>query len=142
MGSSLLWYPRSNKTPDGIDVEPGSTGANYLTIQGFTITNTSGTITRAGIRMEQGTGAVIRNNNVNGMGTWGIFTSFAQNVLIENNVTSNSVGQHGIYVSNSADNPIVRYNLSYGNGDGVVTARQVNKLPTLGCAHGAQVTQI
>ena len=136
---SVIINSRDNKTPDGIDVEPGTTGANYLVIQGFTITNTGGSITRAGIRMEQGTGAIIRNNNVNGMGTWGIFSSFAQNILIENNVTSNSGTQHGIYVSNSADNPIVRYNLSYGNGDGGLQINSDASQGGDGIITGAQV---
>jgi parallel beta-helix repeat protein len=49
------------------------------------------------------------------MGTWGIFTGFSENVLIEDNETSHSVSQHGIYVSNSADNPVIRGNRSWGN---------------------------
>src|SRR5262249_39914068 len=69
------------------------------------------------------------------MGTWGIFTGFSADLLVENNVTSRSASQHGIYVSNSADNPIVRGNISWGNaasgiqlnadlsqgGDGIIT---------------------
>jgi predicted XRE-type DNA-binding protein len=38
------------------------------------------------------TGAVItgRNNNVDGMGTWGIFTAFSDDILIEGNTASHS----------------------------------------------------
>src|SRR5262249_5387581 len=38
-------------------------------------------------------------------------------VLIEDNVASRSMNQHGIYVSNSADNPIIRNNVVWGNRD-------------------------
>lgn len=112
---------------DGINVE----GADYVTIEGFNVNGMS----RAGIRVVTNTNAVIRNNSCDGNGVWGIFTGFAQNVTIEGNVTSRSVAEHGIYVSNSADNPVVRNNISFGNsrcgihmnsdasagGDGVIT---------------------
>lgn len=112
---------------DGINVE----GADYVTIEGFNISGMS----RAGIRVVTNTDAVVRNNTCDSNGTWGILTGFAQNVVIENNVTSRSGTQHGIYVSNSADNPVVRGNVVFGNygcgihmnsdasqgGDGVIT---------------------
>jgi len=101
---------RNDKTADGINLE----GASYIQIEGFTIEN-DGSITRAGIRSVANTNAVIRGNTVDGMGTWGIFTGFSENVLIEKNETSHSVSQHGIYASNSADNPILRGNRSWGN---------------------------
>jgi parallel beta-helix repeat protein len=112
---------------DGINVE----GADYVTIEGFNVNG----MTRAGIRVVVNTNAVIRNNNCDSNGFWGILTGFAENVTVENNVTSRSVNEHGIYVSNSADNPIVRGNVSFGNsrcgihmnsdlssgGDGIIT---------------------
>jgi hypothetical protein len=101
----------NSETPDGINLE----GASYIHIEGFTIQNGAGNIDRAGIRSVTNTNAVIRGNKVDGMGTWGIFTGFSENVLIENNETSRSVSQHGIYVSNSADNPVIRGNRSWGN---------------------------
>ena len=63
------------------------------------------------------TGVIIQNNNCDQNGTWGIFTGFSDNILIQNNVTSRSVAQHGIYFSNNADNPIIRGNISWGNHD-------------------------
>jgi hypothetical protein len=127
---------RNNKTADGINLE----GASYIQIVGFTIQN-NGSITRAGIRSVTNTNAVIRGNSVDGMGTWGIFTGFSENVLIEDNETSHSVSQHGIYVSNSADNPIIRGNHSWGNnscgihmngdvsqgGDGIISGALVER---------------
>jgi hypothetical protein len=102
---------KNNKTADGINIE----GASYIVIDGFTITNLANTITRAGIRSVENTGVVLKNNVIDGMGRWGIFTGFSENILIENNKTSNSKNEHGIYFSNSADNPIIRGNISFGN---------------------------
>ncbi len=51
--------------------------------------------------------------------TWGIFTSFADDLTIENNETSYSRVQHGIYHSNSGDRFVIRGNHvhhNYGNG--------------------------
>src|SRR6476661_2905773 len=79
---------RNPITGDGINLE----GADYVTIEGFKITGA----TRAGIRSVINTG---------------------ENILIQNNTTSRSVDQHGIYVSNSADNPIIRGNRVWGNHD-------------------------
>lgn len=103
----------NNKTKDGINLE----GASYVVIDGFTIRNTKGTITRAGIRAVTDTGVIIRNNTIDSCGTWGILTGFSENVTIENNSASRSVGQHGIYFSNSADNPVIRGNRVFGNND-------------------------
>src|SRR5438477_84620 len=57
----------------------------------------------------------IRGNTCDNNSTWGIFTAFSNDVLIENNVASRSQTQHGIYVSNSGDRPVVRGNTIWGN---------------------------
>ena len=112
---------------DGINVE----GADHVVVEGFKVVG----MPRAGIRVVTNTNAVVRNNVCDDNGTWGIFTGFAENVTVAFNVTSRSHTQHGIYVSNSADNPVVRGNTSFGNygcgihmnsdasmgGDGVIT---------------------
>jgi parallel beta-helix repeat protein len=102
---------KNKKTADGINLE----GANYIIIDGFKIMNTKGTITRAGIRAVTDTGVIIRNTIADSCGTWGIFTGFSESIIIENNSTSRSVTQHGIYFSNSADNPVIRGNRSFSN---------------------------
>ena len=109
--SGAVINDKNAKTADGINLE----GASYIVIDGFTIKNTKGAITRGGIRAVTDTGVIIRNNVVDSCGTWGIFTGFSQNILIENNSTSRSVLQHGIYFSNSADNPVIRGNKSFNN---------------------------
>jgi hypothetical protein len=96
-------------TADGINLE----GASFIVIEGFAITN-GGTITRAGIRSVTNRGVVIRNNQVDNAGHWGILTGFSDDLLIENNATSRSQIEHGIYVSNACVNPIMRNNQVWG----------------------------
>jgi hypothetical protein len=106
---------RNIRTTDGINLE----GASYIVIDGFTVSN-GGTITRAGIRSVTNHHVVIRNNQIDNAGQWGILTGFSDNVTIESNVTSRSQTQHGIYVSNACVNPIVRNNQVWGNaGNGI-----------------------
>jgi parallel beta-helix repeat protein len=102
---------RNAKTADGIDLE----GASYIVLDGFTVKNTTGTITRAGIRAVVDTGVAMRNNTIDSCGTWGIITGFSQNIVIQNNTCSRAVVQHGIYFSNSADNPVIRGNTVFSN---------------------------
>ena len=48
-------------------------------------------------------------------GRWGIFTASPRDLLIEDNETSYSRDEHGIYVSNSGDRVIVRRNHAHHN---------------------------
>ncbi len=120
-------------TQDGINIE----GADYITIEGFTIIN----IPRAGIRSVINTGVRLKNNTINNCGVWGILTGFSENILIEGNECSHSAQQHGIYFSNSADNPIIKNNICHDNagcgihmngdvslgGDGIISGALVEK---------------
>jgi parallel beta-helix repeat protein len=72
---------------------------------------------RAGVRVDESPNVTIRNGVFGNNATWGIFTDFADNLLLENNECFGSVDQHGIYVSNSGDNPIVRGNRLHDNND-------------------------
>lgn len=96
-------------TDDGINLE----GASYITIEGFTVAD----VPRTGIRAVDDTGVIIRNNMCDHCGVWGILTGFSENILIEGNICTNTVEQHGIYFGNSADNPVIRNNTCYGNHD-------------------------
>src|SRR6185436_2358594 len=74
-------------------------------------------------------------------GRWGILTGFSDDILIENNVMSRSQAEHGIYVSNSGDRPVIRDNVVWGNyangihmngdlsqgGDGVISGALVER---------------
>ncbi len=127
------------RTPDGINLE----GASYILIEGFDVVG----MPRAGIRAV-GTSptkfsrfVTIRGNRTDQNARWGIFTGFSEDLLIENNETSRSAIEHGIYVSNSADRPTIRDNLVWGNfrsgiqinadaslgGDGIITGALVER---------------
>jgi hypothetical protein len=94
-------------TPDGINLE----GASYMVVQGFTVNGR----TRAGIRAVTCEHVTIRNNHMDQNGVWGVLTGFCDDLLIEGNVASRSAEQHGIYVGNSGDRPVIRNNFVWGN---------------------------
>ncbi len=95
------------KTNDGINIE----NADWIVIDGFKVINQP----RAGMRIAVSDFVVIKNNYCTQNNTWGIFTGFTNDILIENNICSYSAQQHGIYVSNSGDRPIVRNNECFSN---------------------------
>jgi parallel beta-helix repeat protein len=124
---------RNAKTPDGINLE----GASYVVIEGFRVDG----VPRAGIRSARNRGVVIRGNRADRNGKWGIFTSFSEGVRIEGNSASRSADEHGIYVSNTCSNPVVRGNDAWGNsqcgihlngdasqgGDGVISRALIER---------------
>jgi parallel beta-helix repeat protein len=99
--------------------------ANFVTVDGFivdvqkTAADTNGIRSRgirvSGIDTQHVLGVRILNNKVSNAGWVGISTSYAQDVLIEGNEISFSRGQHGVYVANSADGPIIRRNIAHHN---------------------------
>jgi hypothetical protein len=98
---------RNATTPDGINLE----GADYVTIEGFTVNN----MPRTGIRSVLNHHVIIRDNRCDSNFKWGILTGFSDDILIEGNTTSRSQDEHGIYFSNSADRAVIRNNISWGN---------------------------
>ncbi len=135
---TVIDAPNAGTTQDGINLEL----ASFVVIDGFEIT----AMPRAGIRAvgasdDHSQFVTIRNNIADLNGRWGIFTGYAEDLLIENNQTSRSADEHGIYVSNSADRPTIRGNISWGNnasgiqinadgtlpGDGVITQALVSR---------------
>ena len=148
------WQARITKPGPGRGENDGISmvAASYVTIDGFEVTRQP----RAGIVARSfdpdPTGTDTRNNIIqncwahgNGAGNEGggahdgIFTGWALNVLIQNNLVERN-GEHGIYVSNSADNPIIRNNIVRRNhaqgiqingdgdldGDGVITNWEIS----------------
>jgi parallel beta-helix repeat protein len=122
----------SAQRPHGINLE----GASYMTVQGFRVDGR----TRAGIRAVLCDHVTIRDNQLDANGYWGILTGYCDDLLIENNVATNSAVEHGIYVSNSGDRPTIRGNVIFGNrangihmngdiysppGDGIITGALV-----------------
>ncbi len=114
----LINQPNPIRTQHGINLE----NASYVTIDGFSVTG----MERAGVRSvgingnRLASSVTIRNVHSYNNGYWGIFTGFVNDLVIENNITSGSVNEHGIYVSNSGDRPVIRSNISFDNrGNGI-----------------------
>jgi len=105
-GDVVINLPNS-ETDDGINIE----NAGWIVIDGFNVINQP----RAGIRAAVSDFVVIRNNSCNENGRWGIFTAFTDDIVIEKNICTNSIDEHGIYVSNSSDRPVVKNNQCFGN---------------------------
>ena len=104
--------PNPVRTQDGINLE----GASWIVIEGFTVIG----MPRTGIRSVTNAHVTIRRNVGDANGRWGILTGFSDDLLIEDNVMSRSVAEHGIYVSNSGDRPVIRRNHVWGNsGNGI-----------------------
>ncbi len=75
---------------------------------------------RAAVAILYGDHVTVRHGRFHDNRRWGIFTSFADDVVIERNEISASHREHGIYLSNSGDRPTVRANLIYDNdGSGI-----------------------
>ncbi len=116
----------NNKHESILELESweGETTVNYWVVDGLRITGAPGWgVDMRGNEDNHSHHLVIRNNKVfaNGWegGHSGIFTAFVDDVLIEYN-ESNENGEHGIYLSNSGDRPIVRGNrLSYNANCGL-----------------------
>ena len=150
----------SNSNSDNIWVRD----VDYVVIDGFETTAAP----RAGIAVQgepdvNAAGIVIRNCFCHHNSRWGIFTAFARDLVIENNETSYSAVEHGIYVSNSGDRPTVRRNHSHHNhasgiqlnadpaqmgadpndpqGDGIITGAllELNVIHDNGAAGGAAI---
>src|SRR5262245_54419979 len=106
-GAAVRITADNGTTPDGINVE----NAAYVVIDGFVVDNR----TRAGIRTALSQFVTVRNCHTGNNGRWGIFSGFADDFTIEDNETHHSIAEHGIYVSNSGDRPIIRRNHVHDN---------------------------
>ena len=106
-GKHVRIVRRNRKTPDGINIE----GADYVVIDGFIVNE----MPRSGVRAVVGSHVTIRGIRAAHNGSWGIFTAHCDDVALIGNQVSNSVKEHGIYVSNSGDRPLIRGNVSWGN---------------------------
>ena len=105
--SNVVIDQRNSVTPDGINIE----NTSWIVIDGFEVKDQP----RSGIRAAVSDFIKIKNNNCHNNFRWGIFTGFTDDITIENNSCSFSEDEHGIYVSNSSDRPIIRNNHSFNN---------------------------
>ncbi|MBI3767451.1 MAG: right-handed parallel beta-helix repeat-containing protein [Deltaproteobacteria bacterium] len=106
-GAAVQITADNGMTPDGINVE----GADHVVIDGFIVNDR----TRAGIRVAVASFVTVRNCHTGHNGRWGIFSGHAYDFTIEDNEAHDSVAEHGIYVSNSGDRPIIRGNVVHDN---------------------------
>ena len=90
-------------------------------------------IGRAGIRSVLNRHVHIRDNHTHHNGYWGIFTGHVNDLLIENNKTSGSTIEHGIYVSfnDGASWQSLRLNLTQSFGDRLRAQINTNAIRTV-----------
>lgn len=116
----------------------------HIVIDGFEVTGTNDQRnSKAGIRMVAPSDTpptvagfiTVRNCHVHHNGEWGIFSGHVHSITVEHNDVHDIYDEHGIYLSNSADNHVVRGNRVHDNssqgfhcnsdasqgGDGVTT---------------------
>ncbi len=90
--------------------------ASYVTIDRLTVRQA----TRAGLGVRFSNHIRVTRSRFADNGTWGIFTSFADDIHFEGNECCGSIEQHGIYHSNSGDRFVIRGNLVHHNaGNGI-----------------------
>jgi len=105
--------------------QPWWKGADmYITLEGFTIRNAG----RAGIRISCAHHVTVRKCLLTRNGKWGIFTDYSNHSLLEDNECSYSGDEHGIYVSNSSDYPVIRGNCVHHN---YASGIQINADPAM-----------
>jgi hypothetical protein len=107
-----ITQPNTFTDDDGINLE----GASCIVIDGFAVSG----MPRAGVRSvgfpeDFAEFVTIRNVQAANNGVWGIFTGHVDDLMIDSNHTSGSIDEHGIYVSNSGDRPVIRNNISWNN---------------------------
>lgn len=120
--------------------------ADYITFEGFTVqvnpvpaSSRSRGIRISGVNGRHVQGVHVRRNNVMNAGWVGITTSYADDIVIEHNEVSGSYREHGIYVANSGDRPVIRGNVVRDNGEAGIQINADPQLPGDGIVSGALV---
>ena len=108
LGTVIITGPGGPRQ-DGINIE----NVNYNVIDGFTSNNMMGA--GNGIRLVNADFCIVRNCTTLFNAERGIFTGFTDDIIIEYNICAGSIDEHGIYVSNSSDRAIIRFNECYDN---------------------------
>jgi hypothetical protein len=90
-------------------------GIAHFVVEGFTIQNAD----RAGLRISWAHHVTVRDCTFADNYRWGVFTDFSDYTTVENCESYGAQVEHGIYISNSSDYPIIRDNRihdNYANG--------------------------
>lgn len=132
-------------------------GASYVVVEGFRIVGTGDPAThRAGVRAvglsagQLASHVTVRRCAVDLAGRWGVFSGFVDDMVVEDCVLSRAADEHGVYVSNSGDRPIIRRNRIFDNhsngihmngdaslgGDGVISDALVERNVVFGNGDG------
>ena len=149
LGSGAQILPTTDRPDDRDTVFV--TISSYVVIDGLR----SFGATRAAVRVDQSPHVTVRNGVFGNNTRWGIFTDFSDDLLIESNECYGSQLEHGIYVSNSGDRPVLRGNRVHDNvasgiqlnadlsagGDGIITGALIegNVIYGNGTAGGAAI---
>ncbi|HEY7543447.1 MAG TPA: PKD domain-containing protein, partial [Blastocatellia bacterium] len=127
----------ANRHQSLIEIENFDAVVSYWIIDGFEVANGA----RYGIDLRNTDHVTVQNCRAHGSRLTGIFLAFCYYPLIQNN-ESYSNGEHGIYQSNSGDNPTIRGNNLHHNfaaglhmngdrnftpGDGIISFALVEK---------------
>jgi hypothetical protein len=98
--------------------------AHYLVLHGLTVQRAN----RAGIRISLSNFVTVQYCRFLNNGRWGIFTDYSDDLRLQYNECAFSALEHGIYVSNSGDRPII-----FGNNvhDNNASGIQINADPLL-----------
>jgi hypothetical protein len=99
-----------NRHGSTVEIEDFAGRASYWVIEGFEVTGAR----LHGIDLRNADFVAVRGNRVYGNRRTGIFTGFSESPLIEWNECWEN-GEHGVYHSNSADNPVIRANWLHHN---------------------------
>jgi hypothetical protein len=120
-----------------VQPQPGVRDTIYVTFSSYIVLDglRSFSANRAAVRIDNSPNVTVQNGVFGNNTEWGIFTDFSDHLLIQNNECYGSQIQHGIYVSNSGDWPVLRGNRVHDNagagiqlnadatqgGDGIIT---------------------
>jgi parallel beta-helix repeat protein len=99
--------------------------ADYISFENITIKNA----VRTGIRLSYSDHITIKNCKLADNSKWGIFTDFSNYTTIEDCEAYGSRDEHGIYISNSSDNAVIRRNRCHDNA---ASGIQINADPSMG----------
>ncbi len=115
IGTGAIITSRGPLRLDGINIE-GTSGneIKYIEVNGLKIIGLG--VAGNGIRLVFADHCVVRNCTSD-TNERGIFGGFTDHLLLEFNICSNAQDEHGIYISNSSDSVVVRYNMSFNNNN-------------------------
>ena len=96
--------------------------SHYVIVHGLRTVNAY----RAGCRVTESFHVTIQGCNFGNGGTWGLFTDYSDDLVLEGNECHHSGNEHGIYFSNSGDRVQIRGNYCHDNN---ASGIQINSDP-------------